>query len=111
MHLSWSTETRMVAPYRNGSSPDHGQLVHAVDERVVLERHLRLVDGQRQGRDPPGERSLYDLELDPDQRLPQALVRAETEPHVVTRVLAADVQLVGGRKDRGVPVADLVGHD
>jgi hypothetical protein len=63
----------------------------------VLERQLVQIHGQPQGRDAPVERALDDLEFDPGQRLPEALVHTESEGHVPARV-AVDVPAGRGRR-------------
>jgi hypothetical protein len=49
----------------------------------VLELHFLERNRQAQGGNPPNQRLEHDLQFGPGQLLPDALVRAETEPEVL----------------------------
>src|SRR5882757_64182 len=105
----FSRSRRHLAPWSPGS-PGHRDLVHPVDQHVVLEPQLlgRLREGQ--GGDAAVQRAVDDLEFDPGQRLAETLMDAVAERDVMT-CGAADVEGVRIREGRLVAVGDVAGGD
>src|SRR4051812_27913360 len=106
-HRSLSAGMCMVLPL---PSEIHRNLVDTVDAGVVLVRQIIRRHGPRQRRHPPEQRLEDDLEFQPGQVLPEALVDAVAEGHVVPRA-AVEVQLLGVLEDGLVPVGGQAGDD
>src|SRR5580698_4797684 len=96
-------------PFRIGL-PGNGQLVYAIDARVILERHLVERNGESQVRDTAEQSTDRDLDLDPGQVLPKTLMHSVAERQVVPGT-AADVQLLGIREYVGIPVGGAYQRD
>lgn len=93
-----------ITTCRGGPSPVDGQLEDPVDRGVLLEGHLLQLRRESQTAKAAVEGAVHDLQLQPGQLLPQALMHAEAEGDVLP-VDPGDVEPVGFGKDSGVPVA------
>src|SRR6476660_6817088 len=86
-----------------GWLPGHRKFVDAVGEPVVFERDLGEGDRQLQGRDATQQRVEHDLQFGAGQLLADALMAAVAEPQLLGCV-TGEVQLIGFRVRRGIPV-------
>jgi len=78
-------------------SPGQGKLVHSVDKHVMAEAEFLEWDGEAEVGEPVEQRSIDDAQLGAREHLAQALMDAEAECDVASRV-PFHIEPVGIRK-------------